>query len=95
MRFSRDIRRIRSRISRSIFGRPGFPFLDFQRQYSLKPCRCQATTVCGWTSTRHRRQFLHNLESHTQKMRSPGRRRALDTAAKHGHLLTEGEILQR
>ena len=35
--FSRDMRRIRSRISRSMGGRPGFPALDFHRQYSLNP----------------------------------------------------------
>ncbi len=47
--FSRLIRRIRSRKSRSIFGRPA-PFRDFQRQKTLKPPRCQRRMVAGLTT---------------------------------------------
>ncbi len=66
--FSLDIRRISARTSASIFGRPCL--LDFQRQYSLNPFRCQATTVAGLTTTRADRQPGQSLDSHTQKIRS-------------------------
>lgn len=48
--FSRHIRRIRSRISLSILGRPPRQ-PDFHRQYARKPCRCHRSTVSGLTMT--------------------------------------------
>jgi len=71
--FSRDIRRIRSRISRSIGGRPGLSALDFHFQYSRNPIQCHLTTVSGWTRTRADRQLGQRRESHTRKTRSRGR----------------------
>jgi putative ABC transport system substrate-binding protein len=44
--FSLLIRRMRSRNSRSIFGRPA-RFRDFQRQNAVKPARCQRRMVSG------------------------------------------------
>src|SRR5207302_6130363 len=44
--FSLPIRRMRSRNSRSIFGRPA-RLRDFQRQYAVKPARCQGRMVSG------------------------------------------------
>src|SRR5262245_12012931 len=43
------IRRIKSRISISVLGRPGRR--DRQRQWSRKPVRCHWTTVAGLTNT--------------------------------------------
>ena len=54
-------------------GRPGFPALDFHRQYSLNPMRCQLMTVSGCTMTSVERQFGQSRERHTQKARSRGR----------------------
>ncbi len=68
--FSHDMRRINLRISASILGRPGFLDRDFHRQYNLKPCWCQRTTVSGWTMTRTERQFDENRDSQAQKIRS-------------------------
>jgi hypothetical protein len=42
------ISRISRRISNSTVGRPQ-RFRDFQRQYDLKPARCQRMTVSGFT----------------------------------------------
>jgi hypothetical protein len=42
------ISRISRRISSSTVGRPQ-RFRDFQRQYDLKPARCQRMTVSGFT----------------------------------------------
>src|SRR5208282_5937718 len=47
--FSLFICRMRSRISRSILGRPPRR-RDFQRQYARKPRRCQPITVSGLTT---------------------------------------------
>ena len=44
--FSWLIRRMRSRNSRSIFGRPAL-FRDFQRQKALNPERCHRRMVSG------------------------------------------------
>ena len=43
--FSFNIRRIRSRISRSMRGRQGFLVLDFHRQYNLNPIFASSFTV--------------------------------------------------
>jgi hypothetical protein len=48
--FSRLIRRINARSSRSILGLPPRR-QDFQRQYARKPRRCQRSTVSGFTMT--------------------------------------------
>src|ERR1700682_650352 len=45
--FSRHILRARSRTSREMAGRPGWPRRTFQVQNSRKPARCQAMT-CTW-----------------------------------------------
>ncbi len=75
--FSRDIRRIRSRISLDTGGRPGFPRRDFHVQKSLYPLRCQPMTVSGLTITREWRQPGHRQDRTTQKtlsaIRSDGR----------------------
>jgi hypothetical protein len=47
--FSRHILRIRSRTSREIRDRPGWPRRTFQVQNRRKPARCQATTVSSLT----------------------------------------------
>ena len=47
--FSPAIRRMRSRSSRSTFGRPAL-FRDFQRQNVLKPERCHRKIVSGFTT---------------------------------------------
>jgi len=47
--FSLLMRRMRSRNSRSIFGRPAL-FRDFQLQNAVKPARCQRRMVSGWTT---------------------------------------------
>ena len=47
--FSLLIRRMRSRSSRSTFGRPAL-FRDFQRQNALKPERCHRKMVSGFTT---------------------------------------------
>ena len=70
--FSCAKRRIRTRISSLILGRPPRG-RDFQRQYSRKPARCQPTTVSGWTITSasfHRDQVTRKT---VQKSRSRGR----------------------
>ena len=71
--FSRDMRRIKARISRSMHGRPGLPGLDFHLQYSLNPIRCHWMTVSGCTMASAERQFGHSRDSNTQKTRSRGR----------------------
>ena len=48
-RISLLIRRMRSRSSRSTFGRPAL-FRDFQRQNALKPERCHRKMVSGFTT---------------------------------------------
>ena len=73
--FSRDMRRIRSRISRLMRGRPSVPALDFHLQYSLNPWPCHRITVSGWTTANAERQFGQRRDSNTQKTRS--RRRNL------------------
>ena len=68
--FSLTMRRISSRISLVVLGRPGRPLLDFHRQYVLNPWRCHRTTVSGRTmisASRHRGQVLWRK---TQKARS-------------------------
>ena len=65
--FSRDIRRIRSRISLDTGGRPGFPRRDFPVQKSLNPLRCHLMTVSGLTITREWHQPAHRQDRMTQK----------------------------
>ena len=54
--FSRHILRIRSRTSREMTGRPGWPRRTFEVQKRRKPARCQATTVSGLTMASAERQ---------------------------------------
>ncbi len=49
--FSRLIRRMSSRISFEVRGRPGFPWRDFHFQNTRNPWRCQPMTVSGLTMT--------------------------------------------
>jgi len=50
--FSLTIRRMRARISASIWGLPRHFGRDSRRQKSRNPARCQATIVSGLTMTR-------------------------------------------
>ena len=58
--FSRAIRRISSRSSFGIGGRPG---RDFLRLHRRKPARCQRISVSGWTTTNADRQSNHRDRS--------------------------------
>jgi hypothetical protein len=71
--FSRHILRIRSRTSREITGRPGWPCRTFQVQKRRKPLRCQAMTVSGSTMASAERQSLQTRDSQTHNRRSNGR----------------------
>ena len=69
---ARDICRMRSTVSGATRFGPTFPARLFQRQNSRKPCRCQRTTVLGWTN---RRTVVHRLqvsESQPHRARSAG-----------------------
>jgi hypothetical protein len=67
-RFSVAIRRIRSRSSLDVDGRPGPFWRDLRRQKRRKPRRCQRTTVSGRTITRTSVQCAQTRESHAQKI---------------------------
>src|SRR6516225_7831667 len=69
--FSRHILRIRSRTSREMTGRPGWPRRTFQVQKRRKPARCQATTVSGLTMASAERQSRQRRERQIHKRRSP------------------------
>jgi hypothetical protein len=66
---ARLIRRIRSRSSGLIIGRPDRRRL-FHAQLRRNAWRCQPTTVSGRTRCSDCRQLVHNLDSSTQKSRS-------------------------
>ena len=66
--FSVAIRRMRTRISQSVRGRPRF--LDFSFQKYLKPCRCQRVTVSGFTTMSALVQLLQKRRKVTQNRRS-------------------------
>jgi len=70
--FSRHILRIRSRTSREMTGRPGWPCRTFQVQKRRKLLRCHATTVSGLTMASADRQPLQMRESQTHNRRSTG-----------------------
>ncbi len=100
--FSRDIWRIRSRISAGVVGRPGFPTLHFHRQKSLNACRCQRMTVSGWTMARAERQLDQRRgtptgpeagEQDPEKAVPKPQLGAFAGVLKDGDLLPEGEIL--
>ena len=74
--FSRNMRWISLRIPASILRHAGFP-RDFHRQNSLKPCRCQPTTVSGCTISRAERHPAQIRDSSAQKIRSRLRRRGV------------------
>ena len=67
------MRRIKSRTSSSIRGRPERPALDFHLQYKRNPCRCQRITVSGLTMTRADFHCGHKRISQVQNTRSRGR----------------------
>src|SRR3989442_6568160 len=66
---ARLIRRIRSRSSVLIMGRPRRRRL-FHAQQRLNPCRCQPTTISGRTTCSEFCQLFQSLDSTTQKIRS-------------------------
>src|SRR5467141_1916375 len=63
--FSRHILRIKSRTSREMTGRPGWPRRTFQVQNKRKPARCQATTVSGLTMASAERQSRQRRDRST------------------------------
>ncbi len=71
--FISAISMISLRSSAEIRGRPGPRFLLFHRQKSLKPLRCQATTVAGFTRARLSLRPLQKRDKRTQKTRSTAR----------------------
>src|SRR5882672_7400252 len=94
--FSRHILQIRSRISREMAGRPGWPRRTFQVQNRRKPARCQATTVSGLTMARAERQLRQMRERQTQKRRSPEVQfRALSHGPlKYADLVAQSQVLE-
>jgi hypothetical protein len=68
------MRRIKSRISAVVCSLPDGR-RDFQVQYEAKALRCQAMTVAGWTSCRHRRQPDQDRDNRTHNTRSERLRR--------------------
>jgi len=69
--FSGHILRIKSRTSREMSGRPGWPRRTFQFQNRQKPARCQAMTVSGLTMARAERQSHQRRERQIHNRRSP------------------------
>jgi hypothetical protein len=63
--FSRHILRIRSRTSREMTGRPGWPRRTFQVQNKRKAARCQATTASGLTMASAERQSRQRRDGST------------------------------
>ena len=72
--FSLPIRRMRSRSSRSTFGRPAL-FRDFHRQNALKPDRCHRRMVSGCTTLAKPSRLGQSRTIHTSSTRSPPRNR--------------------
>jgi hypothetical protein len=72
--FSLLIRRIRSRNSRLIFGRPA-RCRDFQRQKALKPARCHRRIVSGFTTCDKSNRLGQIRVIHTNNARSQPRSR--------------------
>src|SRR5215475_4432465 len=68
--FTRHILRIRSRTSREMTGRPGWPCRTFQVQNKRKPARCQAMTVSGLTIASAERQSLQRRDRQIHNRRS-------------------------
>src|SRR5262249_19428512 len=75
--FSLLICRIRSRNSRSIFGRPA-RCRDFQRQKALKPARCQRRIVSGFTTWDESSRFgqIHVIQTNNARSLPCSRRRS-------------------
>ena len=61
--------------SRLTVGRPRRPRREIRVQWLLNACRCQRTTVAGWTSTRAPCQPFQNLRTSAQNRRSVCRSR--------------------
>jgi hypothetical protein len=71
MGFSRHILQIRSRTSREMAGRPGWPRRTFPVQNKPKPARCQAMTVSGLTMASTERQSRQKRDRQIHNRRSP------------------------
>jgi hypothetical protein len=69
--FSWHILRIKSRTSREMSGRPGWPRRTFQVQNKRKPARCQGTTVSGLTMASAERQPRQRRDRQIHNRRSP------------------------
>src|SRR5262249_12136881 len=70
------IRRMRVRSSGAIGRRPGRPVRrERRRQYVRQPCRCQRSTVSGFTTRREVCQPLNQRHAKIQKRRSTSSRR--------------------
>jgi hypothetical protein len=82
------MRRIKSRISCSILGRPGRTARDFYLQTKRNPCRCQWITVSGLTMTNAVLHSDQNLDSQTQNTRSQSR--PFDGLVVDSQLLAQG-----
>jgi hypothetical protein len=80
--FSREMRRIRSRSSRSMDGWPGFTARDFPLM-----------TVSGWIMASADRQSGQSRESQTQKTRSQSLSLRRVMVCSYGRLLPQCEIL--
>ena len=83
--FSVLIRRIRSRRSRPILGRPAL-FLDFHRQNTLKPVRCHRRIVSGLTNRAMPTWFGQSLVINTSNARSLPLNRIRDGARRNAML---------
>jgi len=73
-RFSVVIRPIRVRTSTALGRRPGRPVVrrERRRQYVRQPCRCQRSTVSGFTTRREVCQPLNQRHAKIQKRRPQG-----------------------
>ena len=94
--FSRHILRIRSRTSREMSGRPGWPRRTFQVQNNRNPARCQARTVSGLTmasaerqSCQRRDRQIHNRRSAEVQFQAFCRR-----SLKHSDLVAQSQVLE-
>ena len=91
---SRNMRRIRSRISRSMGGRPGLPGFDFHLQYTLNPIRCHLMTVSGCTMANVERQFDQSLgQPHPEDPIAWMQLRTSDGFSADRQLLSQGQVL--
>ncbi len=71
-RFAAAISRISAIVSTATFGGGADRGRDRRRQKRRKPCRCQRSSVSGWTITSAWRQARRRLASSTRSARSAG-----------------------